>query len=189
MTTNRLSLDAARNLVAYCDSYSRMPTLLSLITRGIDYEDWRIDYEDWLQLLGEEWESCDNIGHHRPLLRILLGTRGPLVRMMAPAELGAYAQLPERITIYRGCGKRNMVGASWSLDRQVAARFPFLHRYRVPDPMIVTATVSRRNVLALKAGRGEQEIITFSARRLSVEPLCGGALVQDAAFGGSTEMA
>jgi hypothetical protein len=47
---------------------------------------------------------------------------------MESAEADAYRALPDRLTIYRGCCERNLLGASWSLERETAARFPLLHR-------------------------------------------------------------
>jgi hypothetical protein len=46
----------------------------------------------------------------------------------------------------------------------------YTNRYEVPDPLLVTSTVSKRKVLAFKRGRDEDEVITFSARFLSKEP-------------------
>jgi len=104
-------------------------------------------------------------------LRRLLPPSGPVLEMMDSAELVAYRSLPARLTVFRGCGEINMLGASWSLDRDVAARFPTLNRYRQTAPLLVTATVRRDRVLALKLDRDESEIITFHARRTAIEPL------------------
>jgi hypothetical protein len=75
------------------------------------------------------------------------------------------------VTVYRGCSARYMRGVSWTLDQQVARKFPFLDWYRVSDPVLVTATVRKEHVLAVFLGREEQEIVTFKARRVSVERL------------------
>ena len=72
-----------------------------------------------------------------------------------------------------------MLGASWSLDRDVAARFSFLSRYLaaqpLAQPLLLTATVAKENVLAVKLGRDEAEIVTFSARRQRVDSLLAGS--------------
>ena len=98
--------------------------------------------------------------------------------MMDSAELVAYRSLPARLTVFRGCGEINMLGASWSLDRDVAARFLTLNRYRQTAPLLVTATLRRDRVLALKLDRDESEIITFHARRTAIEPLTQPVLRQ-----------
>lgn len=163
MTAPALSFDDAAALLGWCDSYSRLPQLLELAGR--------MERREWLQLLGREWSSCDNIGPHRLQLRALLPPAGPVPELMESAEADAYLALPDRLTIYRGCGERNLLGASWSLERETAARFPLIHRYRQARPLLVTATVRKAHVLAVKLDRQEAEIITFRARRVSIEPL------------------
>lgn len=131
----------------------------------------RMDHEDWLALLGEFWNMCDNIRDYSSILRSELGTIGPLMPMMTPEERIAYAALPDVLTVYRGCSAQRLTGASWSLDPEVARAFPTLNRYRVSDPVLVTATVPKSKVLAILLSREEQEVITFNARRLRVEPI------------------
>jgi hypothetical protein len=155
--------DATALLLRWCDSYSRLPQLLEMADR--------MERHEWLLLLGRLWSSCDNIGSHRLELRALLPPAGPVLELMGPAEADAYWALPDRLTVYRGCGAQNLLGASWSLERETAARFPLLHRYRQAHPLLVTATVRKAHVLAMKLDREEAEIITFRARRLSIEPL------------------
>jgi hypothetical protein len=156
-------LTRARAALQWCDSYSRMPTLIGLADV--------LSPDDWHTLLGEAWNICDNIGAHRNLLRRMLPPSGPVRQMMNADERAAYDALPERLTVYRGCGAANLRGASWSLRREVAARFPFLMRYRAERPLLVTASVLKRRVLAIKLDRDEAEIITFAARRTAVEML------------------
>lgn len=153
----------ARKRLRFCDSYSRMETLVELAD-----DMWE---DQWHLVLGEEWSCCDNIGLYFDNLRQLLPKRGPVLPMMDDAERAAYAALPEVVTVYRGCGRNNMRGASWSLEREVAARFPFLNRYYAETPILVTATVRKHQILALKLDRDEAEVITFAARRASVEPI------------------
>ena len=163
MTAPALSFDDAAALLGWCDSYSRLPRLLELAGR--------MERGEWLQLLGSMWSICDNIGPHRLQLRALLPPAGPVTELMESAEADAYLALPDRLTIYRGCGERNLLGVSWSLERETAARFPLLHRDRQARPLLVTATVRKAHVLAVKLDRSETEIITFRARRVAVEPL------------------
>jgi hypothetical protein len=158
-----VSLEEARAASLRCDSYSRMGYLIEV---------WGgMNRADWLRLVGSQWSCCDNIGQHRLMLRWLLPEEGPIPELMDPDERAAYDALPDRLTVYRGCGPHNMLGLSWSLDQQIAARFPFLNRYRQGDPMLVTGKVRKHHVLALKLDRDEAEVITFRARRVAVEPL------------------
>ena len=94
-----------------------------------------------------------------------------MLEMMTLEERELYQTLPEQFEIFRGCGPDNMEGACWSLDPDVASRFPTLHRYQQTEPLLVTAIVQREQVLAVKLDRQEAEIITFYAKRLEVAEL------------------
>lgn len=160
-----MRVNEARKALLLADSYSRMEVLIALRSelRG----------DAWLRLVGEFWSMCDNIGAHRLVMRRLLPQHGPVPQLMTAAERSAWDKLPPLVTLYRGCGPRNMLGASWSTERSVAARFPTLHRYWQEEPMLVEARTSKRHCLGVKLDRGESEVITFRARRISVERLRG----------------
>jgi hypothetical protein len=151
-------------------NYSRMGKVLSYVTPWWCVQDGPLSFEEGLRLLGEHWSCSDNIREYIPALRKLLGTYGPLRAMMNSEENAAYDALPDTVTVYRGCDASVLTGASWSLDQNVANSFPFLNRYEVPSPMVVKARVKKNRILALKLGRDESEIITFSARRIGVQP-------------------
>jgi len=55
---------------------------------------------------------------------------------------------------------------SWSRNKAIANRFPYTNRHKVPEPLLVTATVAKGNVLAVKLGRDEDGVITFGAASL-----------------------
>lgn len=87
--------------------------------------------EVFLEVLGDIWQLSDDIGWYRQEMeldsrvesalqsQVTPGTqRVPL--MMEPDERAALADLPERVTIYRGCGPGNRRGLSWTLSREVA---------------------------------------------------------------------
>ena len=156
------TIEQARARLMLCCSYSRRDELLALFRE--------MSYPDWLTVCGENWSGCDNIAPARLWFRRLLPARGPVAPMMDTQECMAWEALPERLTIYRGCGPVNMLGASWSLSREVAARFPFLNRYRQAEPLLITATVRKDRVLAVKLERAEAEVVTFDACRVAVEP-------------------
>jgi hypothetical protein len=157
-----ISYEDADRIALSADSFERMSTLIGLQRKMLR--------SDWFRLLGQYWSMCDRIGFSRHVLCRLLGTTGPLVEMMDDAECKAYDALPDMVTCYRGCGPRNMLGASWSLSRSVAEGFPKYLRYYTDDPRLVTARVRKSRIIALKLDREEQEIITFSARRVMIEP-------------------
>ena len=158
----RLTLAAARKKVQFCDSYSRMHTIM--LAAG------HMDLADVRTLLGELWSICDNVGKYDKLLRMLLpDSAAP--EMMTPEERAALRELPVNVTVYRGADRGvNEQGLCWSLDGAVAERFPFFIRYWAKNPVLVTATVRRADIVALKLDREEAEVITKTAQVLSVRP-------------------
>lgn len=162
-TLPSLTYEEADEKLIFEDSYSRLHAIFFMYRQ--------MQHNEWLKLLGEYWSVCDNIATIRTALKSRIGTVGPIAEMMDNEEQAAYDALPDIVTIYRGCGKKNIAGASWSLDRDIAARFPFLVRYKAREPLLVTAKVKKSNILAVKLDRNELEIITFSAKRVSIEAL------------------
>jgi hypothetical protein len=163
-----MSLEAARQAIRFCNSYTRLPDIIDLWTFA------GLRWDDWLTLLGEEWVDCDNVGEHADTLmeETPLGDlrKDPGARryLMSSEEFEAFEALPDEIMIYRGCYASNKWGLSWSLEREIAAGFPMLHRYRQEgQPLLVKANARKSEVLALKLGRDEAEIITDRPRHIS----------------------
>jgi hypothetical protein len=146
-----------------------MGKIIDLIIQNPSIKKW--NHDAWLRILGENWTTCDNIFQYTGLIKRLLPKSGPVIQMMTDEELSAYELLPATITIYRGCGKKNRKGASWSQNKDIASKFPFLNRYKVADPMLITATVKKEHVLALKLDRNESEIIAFNVKVVKSESL------------------
>jgi hypothetical protein len=74
-----------------------------------------------------------------------------------------YDALPERFTAYRGQDFLAAAGLSWTLNRDAAARFALGHRgIRYAHPVVISATINKRNVVAGYAEREESEIVIFS---------------------------
>ena len=156
--------EAREYMTRHSDSYSRMGMVLSLQER--------MRGDEWLRLLGDNWTTCDNIADHFDELFGAIESWGcPIEEMMTTEEKKAYDVLPDTITVYRGCGEHNTAGFSWSLDAAVARRFPLLNRYRVAKPILVTATVSKNFIVAVKLDRSEHEVITYNAEIVSIEPI------------------
>ncbi len=144
-----------------CDSYSRLPTLLS-------YAD-SIEPSKWLKLLGENWDICDNVSEYLPkiLTESPVAERSdPITEMMEQSEIEVLEKLFDGddtpLDIYRGCYRGfNENGHCYSLSEKVAARFPFLNRYRVSggEPILRKSFVCKNDIVAYKNGRKEHEII------------------------------
>ncbi len=159
----KIDLEQAKDMIRFENSYSRLGEILML--RRL------MERAEWLRLLGEEWTGFDNVGEHAPFICKLLG-RKPILEMMTEEERSEHAALPDRVTIYRGADRGiNERGLCWTLDRETALCFPFLNRYTAKDPVLVTAEVARTRVIALKKGRGEEEVITQSAEVKSIEAI------------------
>jgi hypothetical protein len=152
---------ADRHVNRYSNSYNGLGYVLP-------FNGW-LDRNEWLTLLGKNWESCDMVFKYASRLRRILKTAGPLPAMMTPEENAFYDALPDRVTIYRGCQEANLMGLCWTLDRALANSFTQLSRFRVEKPLLATATVPKKKVLAVKLGRDEKEIITLSPKLVVVE--------------------
>lgn len=164
-----LTLEDARKILTWCNSYSRLPELVYLASRSAQGRG--PSRAEFLTLFGELWSVCDNLGRGLEILTVILPD-GAAPEMMTADERAALAALPETVTVYRGADRGvNEHGLSWSLDRAVAARFPFLMRYRAARPVLLTATVRRDLIVAVKLDRQEVEVITKHAAVSSVVDL------------------
>ncbi|TCP11332.1 hypothetical protein [Simplicispira metamorpha] len=150
----------------WCDQLLNFRGSTERLSRLLDSAS-EITTDDFLKLLGKYWEVMDDIGLHIDELRDALFDihqieYGPLYTMMDPEEVEVFDDLPENLTVYRGCYENNKFGYSWSLKRNVAEAFPFLRRYRqLGKPILVTAQIEKSEAAALKLGRQEEEIILF----------------------------
>jgi hypothetical protein len=163
--TESPAMHAARERLRFCNSYNRLETLIELADAYFD-GDCFLEVFEWLQLLGEEWQNCDNIAQwagaldDTPFAELADAPDDWRHCMMTPDELEAFNALPRLVTVWRGCYAHNKRGLSWSLSREVAERFPLLHRYRRDgQPLLIRAEVARDQILALKLGRNEAEVI------------------------------
>lgn len=146
--------------IKFANSYERMPVLISGMPEVDDSEQFRA----WLVVLGYEWSCCDNVGRYAELLcepldyALSIGLNG---LMMTDGERHALAQLPDEITVYRGCYEFNADGLSWTTCRSIAEGFTKLARYNKPDrvPILLSRTVKRADVIAYKLERNELEVI------------------------------
>ena len=159
------TLEEARAACALANSYTRLGTLL-------EYHD-RLEPDDWFRLLGEQWDTCDNIWRATGKLRSLLrANRGRLALMMTPEDCEELRKMPDRLTVYRGCSRENWDGLCWTLDPAQARGFPSLNRYRPRSglpALFLTGEVSRDQV-AFNNRRGEREVIAYYVAVHSCDP-------------------
>lgn len=119
--------------------------------------------------------------HLRQRRRVLRRTGGDPVSPSPRDDDGCRARGAGRAAkhrdVYRGADRGvNEEGLCWSLHRSVAERFPFARylRYRAERPVLVTATVRKAHIIAVKFDREEAEVLTWVARVRSVRPLPAG---------------
>lgn len=85
---------------------------------------------------------------------------------------GGARPAPALLPIWRSCYAPNKWGLSWSTDRDTAARFSTIHRYRQEgQPILVRAIVERDRIIALKHDRDEAEIIAWRPKHISTSHL------------------
>jgi hypothetical protein len=157
------SREAIEKHIQFCNSYTRLPTLLDIATF--------CDADDWLAVLGDAWEICDNISEWRDELldeSPLSWADYPVRAMMRPEENEQFDALPDEVIMYRGCYQQNKRGLSWTLDRAVAERFPFYLRYQQKGPpLLVKGRAKKADIIAFKGGREEAEIIAERVKIIS----------------------
>lgn len=142
--------------LAWADSYTRMHAVLACRKR-----------RDFFEILGHEWSGCDNIANHQRSIRRAFRRRPPecwpVPEAMSAAEWDFYNALPRSLAVWRGCFAHNVNGMSWSIDREVAARFPSLNRYSHVGsrPLLVEGRISKARIAFVKLDRKEAEVVTF----------------------------
>ncbi len=162
------SYEEADDELSLCSSKERFPLLLEMANFGC------LDDTDFMRLLGKWWSACDNIGESEDALWdtnafMCWDHNGPMREMMTADELQAWEELPDTVKVYRGCYDINKWGWSWSLSKEAAKKFPLYLQHRRPgeQPLLVTARVPKRLIVAVKLDGGEPEIITWRPEHLS----------------------
>lgn len=120
----------------------------------------RLSDEDYWKNLGNAYVDSENIWQNAALVRHLLSNpnrQHARQMIMDEDDLAKYNALPETFEIYRGCMSKNKNGMSWSLDPAKAEWFA--KRLSKKQPLVITGTVSKADVIAYFGGRQEQEIV------------------------------
>ena len=171
MTSDQIS--SLEEACLWADSYSRADVLLDHCPT---YRNGRVVGVEWFRILGDCWSSLDNIGFVREEFRkiLLLASGVQLQAMMTTEEREAWHKLPDEIEAWRGCEAHDDDGLSFSLCKDTAAKFPFLHRYKARSPTLITAMIPKRKAV-LKLGRQEAEIIAPIAKIIGRVALPGEA--------------
>ena len=165
-----LTIAQGREQLKFCDSFTRLPTLIDIA--------FLMEPPEWLTLLGEEWSSCDNVSQYADeLWDTPFGYLAdePLEQrnyMMTDQQIVALEALPEVVTVFRGCYENNKRGFCWTLDQAIAEKFPTQLRYRQDgQPLLIRATIRRDLILALLHNRNEAEVIAIRPKIQSIRYL------------------
>lgn len=139
-------------------SYDRFNELFNLLFSGIDIK-------EYAELVGEYFPMCDGLYEHQSRIRTVFAqVKNFKEQLMTKEELHVYNNLPDMVTVYRGCtvkeSKRrtNYLGSSWTLDKNIAMKFAN-RNYPIGETTVLTATVSKDRIISLFTGRGESECI------------------------------
>ena len=81
--------------------------------------------------------------------------RAERYNIMSKSELWDFAQLPDRVVIYRGCTDENEGGWSWTTRREIARGFATRFGQ---DGHMLRATVKKSNIIAYFNRRDEYEV-------------------------------
>jgi hypothetical protein len=98
------------------------------------------------------WNICDGLW---PMRKIMLSTlrqrKAELspIGFMDPADRAFYDALPDRVTVFRGCGRRRVRGLPWATDRERAAFFARGGRFVPRLIRSLLAGKSRRPIYSL----------------------------------------
>jgi hypothetical protein len=118
------------------------------------------DAEYW-SLLADVCIGTENMWQEKHLIHELLtADRSDRHLMMDADEYEQYKELPETLTVYRGCitGK-NEDGFSWTLDQSRAKWFSERLARDGDEPIVLERTIKRDDAIAYFTRRGESEIL------------------------------
>jgi len=116
------------------------------------------DRQYW-ELLSAIWTDTENSWQNLNVWRELFKSEREHKRfMMDELSYHVYKQMPEKVTVWRGCQRGvNEIGLSWTFDKD-KAKF-FAKRLDKPNPIVIQLTVDKEKVVAVFLDRNEQEVI------------------------------
>lgn len=133
--------------------------------------------DDYWKIISWVWCDADSTTKNTEVWRQLFSNHMDHRReMMWTEEIEAFDNLPQSITVYRGCAVGGEAGLSWSTDREVAINFAtkFMD-VGSPDVLLITGEVRKADVIAYLLRREESEILCLpeNVENQKVEKLQG----------------
>jgi hypothetical protein len=119
--------------------------------------------------VARQWAQFDRIPHERFATEFKKHRAGWEPEIMTWGHpkgndnIKTYRTLPDPITIYRGQGFDQSIGLSWTLDIDVASAFAMgLPGARNSDPVILSLTVTRKDIAFVVNEREQAELVLFT---------------------------
>lgn len=142
------------------DQWDRIPFMYERPYRVNAFYDLKEKYSSrqYWELLSDVYIDTENLHQNVELwYELLFASNVPKYKhyFMSAIDRKAFKNLPDVITIYRGC-ETSDVGYSWSLSEKTATFFA--NRFN-RDGVVLVGTVEKSDCLGLLLGRGEQEIV------------------------------
>jgi hypothetical protein len=122
--------------------------------------DYGVDRKICGNLLSEQWTSIETLTYDvnvKPRKVLSIIKNADKEHFMDEKELEIYNNLPDELTIYRGCRTKGGVKAcSWTLSKEQAKWFA--NRF-TQNGYVFMAKIKKQDVIAYKGDRNEKEIV------------------------------
>ena len=115
------------------------------------------------RLVAQTWIDSENIYQNKAAWKMIWSSLPSPRDTMDANERVVYDCMPETVTIHRGIRRKSYSprGMSWTRDKERAVWFAHRWKQRGDKPVVLTAEVGKKNVLAFFMGRGEEEIVAL----------------------------
>ena len=156
-----LSYDEALDVLAWANSFERIPAFLKL-------RDQVKDPASYWRLLAGTYQMSDNLFQWRDEIRECFLSEKPFrEQLMEQDEKQLLSSLPDHLTIYRGMtvteANSGNYGISWTLSREIAEFFAYEYWRNIDtnneQKTVVSKQIRRDQIIALFNSRNEKEVI------------------------------
>ena len=112
----------------------------------------------WWKLLGQVWADSENVWQNKSFWNQELSDPDPQkIFLMAVDGQQAFNQLEYPLQVFRGAQPHNKRGLSWTTNKDKAQWFAT--RLKPKNPLLLSATVTKGQAIAMFTGRGESEVV------------------------------
>jgi hypothetical protein len=156
-----LPLDQASKELGMFDSYSRTEAMVHVMLSARDAAHQLGIFLEW-------GHRCDAPWPWRSIIADILRRACSKIRLadvLPPDGRSFYDQLPDLVSVWRGCERGRERGLHWTMDQATAEKFASGRRCINPEPTLARAQIPKRHILAVFLDRDESEIV-LDPRRL-----------------------